>query len=120
MNDFIILILVGLLAGFVSGGIGVGGGVVIVPALVFIMGFTQHQAQGTSLAVMIAPIGLISAYNYYRYGYVNVKFALILLITFFIGTYFGSLTAVHLPDKILKKAFGAILLITSLRMIFNK
>ncbi|MCX6256533.1 MAG: TSUP family transporter [Bacteroidia bacterium] len=83
MSDFIILILVGLLAGFVSGSAGVGGGIVIVPALVFIMGFTQHEAQGTSLALMVAPIGLISAWNYYRHGYVNIKFALILLAAFF-------------------------------------
>ncbi len=112
--------MIGLLAGFVSGGLGVGGGIIIIPALLFIMGFTQHQAQGTSLAIMVAPIGLIAAFNYYKQGYVNIKFAAIILIAFFIGSYFGSAVAVNIPGKALQKVFGVMLLVAGAKMIFAK
>lgn len=120
MNEFILLLLIGLLAGMVSGGLGVGGGIIIVPALLFFMGLTQHQAQGTSLAIMVAPIGLLSAYNYYKEGYVNIKFALIILVAFYFGSYFGSKFSVHLSGKVLQKSFALLLFIASLKLFFNK
>ena len=117
-NTLIILAVVGLLAGFISGSLGVGGGIIIVPALVFLLGFTQHQAQGISLGIMLAPIGLLAFINYYRGGYTNIKYSLLLLVVFFIGSWFGSKLAVHLPDAVLKKIFGGLMLVAGVRMIF--
>lgn len=118
INTLIILALVGLLAGFISGSLGVGGGIIIVPALVLLLGFTQHQAQGISLGIMLAPIGLLSFINYYREGYTNLKYSLLLLVVFFIGSYLGSRLAVQLPAAALKKIFGGLMLIAGARMIF--
>ena len=117
-NTLIILAVVGLLAGFISGSLGVGGGIIIVPALVFLLGFTQHQAQGISLGIMLAPIGVLAFINYYRGGYTNIKYSLLLLVVFFIGSWFGSKLAVHLPDAVLKKIFGGLMLVAGVRMIF--
>src|SRR6056297_1942109 len=119
MNEIILLLIVGLLAGFAGGMMGVGGGVVVIPALVFIMGFSQHEAQGTALAFMLPPIGLLAAWNYYKAGYVNVKYAVFLTLAFVVGAYVGSLISVQVPDKILKKIFGLMLLYVSYRMIFK-
>lgn len=120
LSDVFILIAVGILAGFVAGGLGVGGGIIIVPALIFIFGFTQHHAQGTSLAVLLFPIGILAVWNYYKNGYVNFKFVFILVLAFVIGSYFGSLLSVHLPAKILKKTFGVLMLIAGIKMILEK
>jgi len=117
INEVLILIAIGLLGGFISGSLGVGGGIVIVPALVFIMGLTQHQAQGTSLAMMLAPIGILAAINYYKEGHINIWYALILMLVFIIGGYLGSLFAIKLPATSLKKIFGVLMLIVGLRMI---
>jgi|SRR6056297_866523 len=119
MNEIILLLIVGLLAGFVGGMMGVGGGVVVIPALVFIMGFSQHQAQGTALAFMLPPIGLMAAWNYYKAGYVNVKYALLLMVAFVVGAWVGSMISVQLPEKVLKKIFGVMLLYVAYRMIFK-
>ena len=100
--------------------LGIGGAIIMVPALVFILGLTQHQAQGTSLAVMLPPIGIIAAYNYYKAGEVNLKFALILATAFIIGSYFGSKLALNIPQNILKKIFALLLLFVSLRMLLSK
>ena len=120
VNEIVLLLIIGLLAGLVSGTLGVGGGIIIVPALVFFMGFTQHMAQGTSLAFMLPPIGFFAAYTYYKNSYVNIKFALILLIAFIIGAYLGSLFSVNLDAKILRKLFGFFMIIVALKMIFGK
>lgn len=120
INEIILLIVIGFLAGIVGGSLGLGGGIIIVPALVFILGFTQHQAQGTSLAVLLFPIGILAVINYAKNDYVNFKFAAILIVAFVLGSYLGSEISVHLPDKILKKVFGIFLLLISLKMIFNK
>ena len=116
----LILIIAGLMAGFIGGTLGVGGGIIMVPTLVFILGFTQHEAQGTSLATMLAPIGILAVINYYREGYVNMRFAAILMITFVIGSYVGSKFAVSLPDKSLKQIFGILMLVVGLKMILGK
>ncbi len=118
-TEIIILASIGVVAGIISGSIGVGGGIVVVPALVFIMGFSQHNAQGTSLAFMLPPIGILAAYNYYKSGYVNWKFALIILLAFVIGAYVGSLISVNIPDKILRKIFGIFMLLIAAKMIFD-
>jgi len=116
----LILIGIGILTGFMAGMLGIGGAIIMIPALVFIMGFSQHSAQGTSLAVMLPPIGIIAAYNYYKAGEVNFKFAIILAIAFMAGSYFGSKYALTLPQPVLKKIFGVLLLMVAIRMLFWK
>jgi uncharacterized membrane protein YfcA len=116
----LILIAVGILTGIVAGMLGIGGAVIMVPALVFLLGLSQHMAQGTSLAVMLPPIGIIAALNYYKAGEVNLKFALILAAAFIVGSYFGSKLALHLPQPALKKIFGILLLIVAAKMLFSK
>lgn len=119
-NDLILLILIGLFAGFVGGSLGLGGGIIIVPALVLIMGFTQHYAQGTSLVVLLFPVGLFAVYNYHKAGMINWKVAWIMMIAVVIGSYFGSLVSVQMPEKILKKIFGFFILLVSIKMILGK
>ncbi len=120
INELILLIIIGFLAGVVGGSLGLGGGIIIVPALVFILGFTQHHAQGTSLAVLLFPIGILGVINYAKNGYVNFKFAAVLIVAFILGSYVGSEISVNLPEKILKKVFAIFLLLISIKMIFNK
>ncbi len=119
MTTIIALIIIGLCAGILSGMIGVGGGIIIVPALVYFLGLTQHQAQGTSLAMMIPPIGILAVYNYYKAEQVNMKYALILAAFFVVGGYLGSkITIDFIDEKTLKKFFGGVMLIAALKMIF--
>ncbi|MBI2412527.1 MAG: sulfite exporter TauE/SafE family protein [Deltaproteobacteria bacterium] len=118
--DIISFIVLGVLAGAVSGLVGIGGGIVVVPALVLLFGFTQHQAQGTTLAMMVPPIGLLAAWTYYKAGNADLKVAGLLCIGFFIGGLIGAKTANAIPTGVLKKVFGGALLIVSLRMIFWK
>lgn len=120
LNEFLLLILTGLLAGLVSGSLGVGGAIIIIPMMTFFLGLSQHQAQGTSLAVMTLPVFVISAYNYYKNGYVNVKFVLIITVAFIIGSYFSSKLAIHLPEKTLRKMFGLFLTLIGIKMLLGK
>jgi hypothetical protein len=120
ISDIVTLVLIGLTAGVVSGMLGVGGAIIIVPALVFFFGMTQHQAQGTSLAVLLFPVGFLACWNYYKQGYVNFKIALVVMLAFFIGGYLGSIAAVHIPERSLKIGFGALLIVLGFRMIFGK
>jgi len=120
VTQIILLAIIGLIAGIFSGSLGVGGAIIVIPALVFFLGLSQHQAQGTSLAFMIPPVTLLAVINYWKQGYVNWKFALILALMFFIGAYIGSTISVNIPEKILKKMFGGLLLFVAARMIFSK
>jgi uncharacterized membrane protein YfcA len=120
VTTLILLLAIGLVTGAVAGMLGVGGAVIMVPALVFIMGFSQQMAQGTSLAVMLPPIGIIAAYNYWSVGQVNLKYALILAGAFIIGSYFGSKFAISLPQPVLKKIFGVLLLLVAAKMLLSK
>jgi uncharacterized membrane protein YfcA len=120
VTQALILILIGLIAGIFSGSLGVGGAIVVIPSLIFFLGLTQHQAQGTSLAFMIPPVTLLAVINYSKQGYVNWKYAVVLAIMFFIGAYIGSVISVSIPEKILKKLFGALLLFVAAKMIFSK
>ena len=115
-----ILIAIGLMTGVFGGIFGVGGAVIMIPAMVYFLSVDQHTAQGTSLAVMLPPIGLFSAYNYYKAGQVNIWYAVIIAVTFMIGGYFGSMIALKLPENLMKKIFGVFLLLTALRLIFSK
>ena len=113
-------IIVGLVAGVASGLLGIGGGTIIIPVLVYIFGLTQHQAQGTTLALMVLPIGLLAALRYYYSGNVDIKMAAYICIGFFIGGLLGAIFAQPLPDLFLKKAFGIFLLFVALRMILGR
>ena len=114
------LIAIGLMTGIFGGIFGVGGAIIMIPALVFFLGVDQHTAQGTSLAVMLPPIGLFAAYNYYKAGQVNIWYAIIIAVTFMIGGYFGSKIALNLPENLMKKIFGILLIIKALKLIFSK
>jgi len=113
-------IIVGLIAGIASGFLGIGGGTIIIPILVYIFGLTQHQAQGTTLALMVPPIGLLAALSYYRSGHVDIKLAAYICVGFFLGGFLGAVFAQPLPDLFLKKAFGVFLIFVALRMILGK
>lgn len=116
----LILIVIGIVTGAMAGMLGIGGAIIMIPALVFFMGFSQQTAQGTSLAVMLPPIGILAAYNYYKAGQVNIKFAIILAVAFLIGSYFGSKFALTLPQPLLKKIFGILLLLVAAKMLLSK
>ena len=120
ISMLMILIAIGIVTGAMAGMLGIGGAIIMIPALVYFMGFSQQMAQGTSLAVMLPPIGILAAYNYYKAGHVDIKFALILAATFLIGSYFGSRFALTLPQATLKKIFGVLLLLVAVKMLFSK
>jgi uncharacterized protein len=119
-STIIILVIIGLMAGIFGGAFGVGGAVIMIPALVYFLGVDQHTAQGTSLAVMLPPIGLFAAYNYYKAGQVNIWFAVIIAVSFMIGGYFGSKLALMVPETLMKKLFGVFLILIALKLIFSK
>ena len=120
MNTLILLLSVGLVAGFLSGLIGIGGGIVIVPVLVYFLSMNQKAAQGTTLFMFMLPIGFLGVYNYYKEGQIDIKSALIMCLTFIIGSYFGSKTALVLDTKLVKQIFGAMIILMGIKMVLNK
>jgi len=118
--EFAGYVVLGLVAGLLSGVIGIGGGVIIIPALVYLFGLSQHQAQGTTLALLVPPIGLLAALQYYHAGYVDLKVAGLVCLGFFVGGLFGAKIAVGLTDLTLRRIFGAVLLFLALRMLLGK
>jgi uncharacterized membrane protein YfcA len=116
-NMIIGLLLIGLAAGVLGGMVGVGGGLIVVPALVFFFGFTQHEAQGTSLGLLVLPVALFGMLNYYKQGYVDFKVVGLLAFSFLIGSYFGSKWALSLPQETIKKYFAILLFYTAVKMI---
>ena len=120
MEATFILLILGLIAGILSGMIGIGGGIVIVPALVYFLGYTQHQAQGTVLFMFLLPIGILGVFNYYNAGHIEFKTAFIIASTFIAGSYFGSKISIAIDQNTLKKIFGVILLLVSFKMILGK
>jgi uncharacterized membrane protein YfcA len=120
VSTLIIIIVIGIVTGVVAGMLGIGGAIIMIPALVFFLGFSQQMAQGTSLAVMLPPVGILATYNYWKAGHVDWKVALILAATFIIGSYFGSKFALTIPQVTLKKIFGILLLLVAARMLFWK
>ncbi len=115
-----ILIIIGLMAGVFGGMFGVGGAIVMIPAMVYILGVDQHTAQGTSVAVMLPPIGLFAAYNYYRAGQVNIWYAMVIAVAFLIGGYFGSKVALNMPENVMKKIFAVLMILIAIKMFFTK
>jgi uncharacterized membrane protein YfcA len=120
MTNIILYLLLGLFAGTFSGLIGIGGGTIIVPILVFLFGLSQHQAQGTTLALLVPPIGFLAAWTYYKQGYVDLKIASLICIGFFLGGLIGAKFATKLSNVTLERVFGVALLLISLKMIFAK
>jgi uncharacterized membrane protein YfcA len=114
----LLLLLVGLVAGILSGLVGVGGGIIMVPALVLFLGFTQKQAQGTSLGIMLLPVGILAVLQYYKQGYINFNTVFIISAAFVIGGFFGSKLALKLSDDKMKKVFAIVLMLVSLKMLF--
>ncbi len=120
MADTLLFLLLGLVAGILSGLIGIGGGIIIVPALVFIFGLTQHQAQGTTLALMVPPIGILAAWTYYQKGFVDLRIAALVCAGFVVGGLLGAKLATNLSNVILEKIFGVALLLVALKMILAR
>lgn len=116
----LLYVLLGILAGMLSGLIGVGGGVIIVPALIFLFGLSQHQAQGTTLALMVSPIGLPAAWTYYKQGDVDVAAALLISVGFIFGGYWGAKWATGLPNIMLERIFGVAMLLIGIKMLLAK
>ncbi len=109
---------VGAVAGILAGLLGIGGAIIVVPALVFFFGMSQQQAQGTSTAFLLLPVGLLGTYVYYQRGLVNVKWALLLAAGFFLGSFVGAKVATSIPNDVLQKIFGSLLIVLGIRMVF--
>ena len=118
--NIILYLLLGLLAGTLSGMLGIGGGIIMVPALVFIFGLPQHTAQGTTLALMVPPIGLLAAWTYYKADFVDLKIAAFICIGFFIGGLIGAKCVIGMNETHLRRLFGIVFLIISIKMILTK
>jgi hypothetical protein len=120
MIQIVTYVALGLLGGFFSGALGIGGATVLIPILVYVLGFKQHDAQGTTTALLLPPIGLLAFMEYYKAGHVNVKAAALMCVGMLLGGYFGAVVANMLPSDVLKKIFGGVLFLISLNMIFGK
>lgn len=116
-QTLLLLIVIGLLAGILSGFVGVGGGVIIVPALIYVIGMSQFEAQGTSLFVLLLPVGILAVHNYYKTDQINWKYGIIISLAFVVGGYFGSKFALKLSPAVVRIIFGAVMAIVSFKMI---
>ena len=118
MEIFLYLLIIGLAAGFMGGLVGIGGGVIIVPALVMLLGMSQHEAQGTSLMMILFPVGILGVLNYYKQGYVDFKYAGLLAVGFFVGSYIGSKFSLSLPQLTVKRIFAVVMMLWAIKIIF--
>jgi uncharacterized membrane protein YfcA len=117
LQMILILVLIGLASGILSGLVGVGGGIIIVPALVFFLGFSQHQAQGTSLGLLLLPVGILAVLNYYKQGHIDIKVIAIMSIAFVLGGWLGSKLSLVLSDMMIKRIFAVVLFYSAFRML---
>lgn len=120
MNSIPVYILLGLISGMLSGLMGIGGGLIIIPAFLYLFGMTQQEAQGTTLALLVPPIGILAAWTYYKHGFVKLPIALFVCLGFFAGSFLGANVAVHLSNEFLRRMFGILLCVAGLQMIFFK
>lgn len=118
LATLILLLIVGLAAGFLSGLIGIGGGIIIVPALVLFLGFSQKLAQGTSLGILLLPVGILAVIQYYKQGYLNVNYVVIIASAFVLGSFLGSKLALSVSDEKMKKIFAIVLMLIAIKMLF--
>ena len=119
-TTLVLLVFLGLLTGGLAGIMGISGGVILIPALIYIFGFSQQQATGTSLAVLLPPIGFFATYNYYKAGYVNMKYAIIIAVAFMGGSYFSSKFLINMPENAIRKIFSVFLILIAVKMFFQK
>ncbi len=120
LQNAILIALIGAGAGILGGILGLGGAIIIIPAMVMFLGYSQQMAQGTALIMMVLPVGALAAFQYYQKGFVNVKAALILALFFFVGGYVGAKFATQIPQDILRKIFAIMLVAIAFRMWFQK
>ncbi|MEP7197141.1 MAG: sulfite exporter TauE/SafE family protein [Saprospiraceae bacterium] len=120
LQNPVIIAIIGIIAGLLSGMLGLGGAIVIIPALVMLLGFSQQLAQGTALMMMVLPVGALAAFQYYEKGLVDIKTALLMAIFFFVGGYFGAKFASQIPQDILKKVFSVMLVLVAIKMWIQK
>ena len=118
IQTILIIILVGISAGILGGLVGVGGGIIIVPALVYFIGFSQKTAQGTSLGLIMLPVGILGVLQYYKQGHVDFRVVAMLAVGFLAGSYFGSKIALSLPQETVKKIFALLMIIIAVKMLF--
>lgn len=118
IQTILLLLVIGAAAGILSGMVGIGGGIIIVPALIYILGFSQKMAQGTSLGILLLPIGLLGVLQFYKQGYIDVRVVLIISAAFFFGSYFGSKIALSLPQETVKKIFAMLMIVIAVKMLF--
>jgi uncharacterized membrane protein YfcA len=114
------ILLVGLIVGVVSGVVGIGGGILFVPALIWLLGMDQHKAQGTSIGALLLPVGLFAFIEYYRKGNADIRVALLLAAGFLVGGYFGAIGAHHIPDLWLRRVFAVTLVAIGAKMLFTR
>ena len=116
----LLILLIGLIVGIFSGIIGLGGGILFIPALVWFLGMSQHKAQGTSLGALLAPVGLLAFIEYYRKGNADIRVAALLAVGFFVGGYIGAAGAQYIPDIWLRRIFAVTLVLVGGRMLFER
>ena len=112
------MLLVGLVVGIVSGVVGIGGGILFIPALIWLAGMDQHKAQGTSLGALLAPVGIFAFWEYYRKGNADLRIALLLAAGFLVGGFFGAVGAQHIPELWLRRPPPLTLILVGGRMWF--
>jgi uncharacterized protein len=117
-QNVLLIAVIGVVAGMLGGVLGLGGAIIIIPALVMLLGYSQQMAQGTALMMMVFPVGALAAFQYYQKGFVDVKAALIMAAFFFVGGYIGAKFATQIPQDILKKAFALLLVVIAVKMWF--
>jgi uncharacterized membrane protein YfcA len=114
----VMLLIIGLAAGVLGGLVGIGGGIIIVPGLIYLLAFSQKEAQGTSLGILLLPIGILGVWQYYKAGYVDMRVVWLVAIGFLAGSYFGSKIALALPQETVKKIFAILMIVVAIKMIF--
>lgn len=120
ITTIIILLVIGLFAGIASGLVGIGGGIIIIPALIYFLSMSQQGAQGVSIGMLLLPVGFLAAYNYYTAGSLNFKYSLIIGSTFIVGAWLGSKISLQISPDTMRIIFGVFILLIALKMIFNK
>ena len=114
----LILLAIGLFSGILGGMVGIGGGIVIVPALIYFLGFSQLNAQGTSLALIMFPVGVLGVINYYKHGHIDFNIVFILAAGFIVGNFLGSKFAMNIPQDLVKKCFAILMIVIAIKMLF--